>query len=83
MAKTIREHLEDLDHPTIRARALANLWWEDAGTKKETLATALYQAFNWARSPEGPAYWYNVYHAINAGKELTYYFKVDAKNLDV
>lgn len=57
--KTIREHLEELQEPA-RSRALVNMWWEDADTKYQEQKKALYQAFNWSKSPEGYKYWKEV-----------------------
>lgn len=62
--KTIQQHLQDIEDPLIRQRALHNMWWEDAGTLKASLADAIYQGFNWSRSPEKFPYWYNVYKGI-------------------
>lgn len=54
--KPIKEWLQDLPEPA-RSQALHNMWWEDADTLQESLTAALYQAFNWSKSPEGYSYW--------------------------
>lgn len=60
---TIREHFAAITNDTIRARALANMWWEDQHNHAADLAAALYRGFNWSRSPEGTRYWYAVWNA--------------------
>jgi len=57
--KTIREHLQQLLEP-YRSQALMNMWWEDINTRYDSARKALYQAFNWSRSPQGYDYWSKV-----------------------
>lgn len=77
--KTIREHFQAIEHPVIRERALANMWWEDAGTPVADLPAALYQGFNFFRSPEGMDYWACVYGAAQEGEPMDHFLKL--KNL--
>lgn len=65
--KTVREHLQDLPEPA-RSQALANMWWEDAENRYNTLQEALYQAFKWSKSPERYKYWHNI-HAELIGND--------------
>jgi len=57
--KQIYIWLELLEEPH-RSKALANMWWEDQFNWYPTLQKALYQAFNWSKSPEGYKYWKEV-----------------------
>ena len=59
--KTIEQHLQDLPEP-YRSQALKNMWWEDKDNKYELQSEALYQAFNWSKSPEGFKYWNDFYY---------------------
>jgi hypothetical protein len=54
--KQVYTWLQLLEEPH-RSKALANMWWEDQLNWHPTLQAALYQAFNWSRSPEGYKYW--------------------------
>ena len=64
MRKTIEQHFNDIPHDQVKARALANMWWEDADTPANSLQEAIWQGFNWSRSPEGYQYWKKVFDAI-------------------
>lgn len=66
--KTIKEHLQELPEPA-RTKALANMWWEDEDTRQEHARDALYQAFNWSKSPEGYKYWREVCNLLPPDKE--------------
>jgi hypothetical protein len=61
--KTIKEHLQDLPEPH-RHQALSAAWWEDLNTKQPDIKKALYQAFNWSKSPQGYRYWKDLHDKL-------------------
>jgi hypothetical protein len=61
--KTVKEYLQELPEPA-RSQALANMWWEDADSIYPNIKIALYQAFNWSKSPQGYQYWKKVHDSI-------------------
>lgn len=63
MTKTIEQHLQELPEPA-RSKALDNMCWEDSRNRYEYARDALYQAFNWSKSPEGTEYWREVFHTL-------------------
>ena len=68
--RSIREHLQELPEPA-RSQALANMWWEDAETRCADPAYALYQAFNWSRSPQGYRYWKEIFNNLQSKPKTT------------
>ena len=66
--KTTLKHLEDLREEHA-VKAIANLHAYDtegeiASTEYEELRTALFNAFDWEDSPQGDAYWDDIYNSL-------------------
>jgi hypothetical protein len=57
MAKTVKEWLETIEDPEIRAKAIANTDSDAFKRRFSSLRNSLYNAFNWGDSPEEYEYW--------------------------
>lgn len=69
MKKTYREWFNELP-PAIRDAAIKNTDIDLDENKSESMQYVIKSSFVWSSSPEGFAYWYDVYESVKEKKVI-------------